>query len=290
MRADSKLCAMKILVTGANGQLGYDVVKTLASRSIPHKGVDVNDFDITNQNVVFSVIKAYQPTAIIHCSAFTAVGKAEEEPERCIEVNEEGTRNVAQACNCVSAKMIFISTDYVFSGEKDGFYVPEDVPNPLSVYGKSKLNGEEIVKSILDEFFIVRTSWAFGEHGNNFVKTMLRQGRERSCISVVTDQKGSPTYTADLAPLLCEMSASKKYGLYHATNEGFCSWAEFAEEIYRLSAINVDVRHITSSEYPSKVKRPLNSCLDKACLDVAEFNRLPHWKNALQRFLNVIEI
>lgn len=254
---------MKILVTGANGQLGYDVIKELQKQNIECFGATRNDFDITDSNGTENFIINYMPDVVIHCAAYTAVDKAEDEPDLCYKVNTSATESIAEICKKINAKMLYISTDYVFDGAKEGFYEVEDKPNPINVYGKTKLLGEEAVQKILDKYFIVRISWVFGEHGNNFVKTMLRLGAERKELNVVADQYGSPTYTADLAPLLVEMIKTEKYGIYHATNEGVCNWAEFAEMIFKIAKINVKVNHITTSEYPTKAKRPLNSRLSK---------------------------
>ena len=185
----------------------------------------------------------------------------------------------------INAKMLYISTDYVFDGTKDGFYEVYDKPNPINVYGKTKLLGEQAVQKILDKYFIVRISWVFGEHGNNFVKTMLRLGKERKEINVVADQYGSPTYTADLAPLLVEMIKTEKYGVYHATNEGVCTWAEFAEEIFKIADIDIKVNHITTAEYPTRAKRPMNSRLSKNSLVINSFYVLKNWQNALKNYL-----
>ena len=274
---------MKILVTGAKGQLGLDVIKELGR--LPHVGVDIDDFDIKDGRAVFDAIIRHKPTSVIHCAAYTAVDKAEDEAELCRQINEEGTRNIAAACKETNASIIYISTDYVFPGEGEDFYKPNDSTGPLSVYGKTKLAGENAVREETMKHFIVRTSWVFGQGGNNFVSTMLRLGKERDSINVVCDQFGSPTYTADLAPLLVGMANSEKYGTYHATNEGICSWAEFASEIFQKVNMNVAVNYIPSSEYPSKAKRPLNSRLCKASLDAAGFVRLPHWTDALARYL-----
>lgn len=254
---------MKILVTGANGQLGYDVIKELQKQNIECFGATRKDFDIVDFKATENFIIKYMPNVVIHCAAYTAVDKAEDEPELCYKVNTSATENIAEICKKINAKMLYISTDYVFDGTKEVFYEVEDKPNPINVYGKTKLLGEEAVQKILDKYFIVRISWVFGEHGNNFVKTMLRLGAERKELNVVADQYGSPTYTADLAPLLVEMIKTEKYGIYHATNEGVCSWAEFAEMIFKIAKINVKVNHKTTSEYPTKAKRPLNSRLSK---------------------------
>jgi len=277
---------MRVLVTGANGQLGYDVVRELSARDMHHIGVDVNDCDIVDNDTVFTVFKAYQPTAVIHCAAYTAVDKAEDEPELCRQINEDGTRHIAQACKAIGAKMIYISTDYVFPGHGNHYHKPHDLTRPTCVYGQTKLAGEKAVQETLNEFFIVRISWVFGSNGNNFVKTMLRLGQERDSINVVSDQIGSPTYTADLAPLLCDMVSSDKYGIYHATNEGVCSWAGFAEEIFRVTGMNVEVNKISTDMYPTKATRPLNSRLDKSHLIKAGFSQLPRWEDALTRYLS----
>lgn len=275
---------MKVLVTGSAGQLGYDVCKVLASRQIENRGVDITDFDITDQNAVNRYLKAYRPDAVIHCSAWTAVDKAEDEPERVEAVNADGTRNIAEVCKKIGAKMLYLSTDYVFPGTGDRFYEPNDPTGPLSVYGRTKLAGELAVRKLLEKYFIVRISWVFGKNGNNFVKTMLRLAETHTEVNVVCDQIGSPTYTADLAPLLCDMIATEKYGVYHATNEGLCSWAEFAEEIFRVSGKQVKVHAIPTEQYPTKAIRPKNSRMSKACLDLAGFHRLPDWKDALARY------
>ena len=279
---------MKTLVTGAKGQLGSDIVKELTARGVKNKGVDIGDFDITDKHSVFAAISKYQPTAVIHCAAYTAVDKAEEEPELCRKVNEDGTRHIAKACKDIRAKMLYISTDYVFAGVGSEFHKPDDKCSPLSVYGKTKLAGERAVIETLDRYFIIRTSWVFGQNGGNFVKTMLRLGKERELsreqLNVVSDQFGSPTYTFDLAPLICDMAQSEKFGIYHATNEGTCSWAEFAAEIFKLANINVKVNPIPSEQYSAKAARPKNSRLCKENLDMAGFKRLPHWKDSLERY------
>ena len=280
---------MKILVTGVNGQLGCDVVKVLNERKIMCQGVDINDFDITDFEATNAYIKAYAPTAVIHCAAFTAVDKAEDEAKLCTKINVEGTKNIAQACKGIDAKMLYISTDYIFGGDGETAFEINDKPNPQSIYGETKLNGELEVKKLLDKYFIVRISWVFGKNGNNFVKTMLRLGKERDELSVVSDQIGSPTYTADLALLLCDMISTEKYGTYHATNEGYCSWADFAKEIFKQAGLSTKVNYITADQYPAKAKRPTNSRLSKSSLDQNGFARLPDWEDALKRYLNEIK-
>jgi dTDP-4-dehydrorhamnose reductase len=279
---------LKILVTGANGQLGYDAMKVLKARKIECMGVDINDFDITDEEVAFEYIVGYHPNAVIHCSAYTAVDKAEENEKLCRAVNADGTRNIAKACKKIDTKMVYISTDYVFPGTGEDAYEVDDPKGPLNVYGRTKLEGEEAVRELVNKHFIVRISWVFGKNGNNFVKTMLRLGREHNEINVVSDQIGSPTYTADLAPLLCDMVVTEKYGTYHATNEGYCSWAEFAQEIFKQAGYDTKVNFIPTSVYPTQAKRPFNSRLSKKSLDDAGFFRLPDWRDALRRYLKEI--
>lgn len=280
---------MKILVTGAAGQLGFDVCKELAKRGIDHKGIDRQDLDICDRAAVEEYLTAYEPDAVIHCAAYTAVDKAEDEPKLCLAVNAVGTQNLAEVCKQLDCKLLYISTDYVFNGLGEQFYEVGDNFNPLGVYGASKLAGELAVKSILEKYFIVRISWVFGKNGANFVKTMLRLAESHSEVGVVADQFGSPTYTVDLAKFLVDVVQTEKYGIYHDTNEGVCSWAEFAEEIFRQAGKDVKVKHMTTAEYPTKARRPLNSRLSKDCLDRAGFKRLPDWQDALKRYLTEID-
>lgn len=281
---------MKVLVTGANGQLGYDVVKELQKQNIECYGATRQDFDIVDFEATKKFITNYMPDAVIHCAAYTAVDKAEDEQGLCYLVNASATENIAEICKKINAKMLYISTDYVFDGTKDDFYEVDDKPNPINVYGKTKLLGEQAVQKILDKYFIVRISWVFGEHGNNFVKTMLRLGKERKEINVVADQYGSPTYTADLAPLLVEMIQTEKYGIYHATNEGVCTWAEFGEEIFKIAGMDVKVNHITTAEYPTRAKRPLNSRLSKEKIINNKFIIFRAWEKALREFIEQQEL
>lgn len=276
---------MKVLVTGANGQLGYDVIKELQKQNIECFGATRKEFDIVDFEATEKFITDYRPDVVIHCAAYTAVDKAEDEQELCYLVNTSATENIAQICKKIDAKMLYISTDYIFDGTKYGFYEVDDKPNPINIYGKTKLLGEQAVQKLLDKYFIVRISWVFGEQGNNFVKTMLRLGKEHKELNVVADQYGSPTYTADLAPLLIEMIKTNKYGIYHATNEGVCNWAEFAEEIFRIAGMNVKVNHITTAEYPTKAIRPLNSRLSKEKI-VNIFLKLRTWREALKIYIN----
>ena len=279
---------MKVLVTGANGQLGYDVIKRLDSEDIEYLGTDRESLDITNEEQVKRVISDYNPDAVIHCAAYTAVDKAEDEKELCYSINVLGTKYVAEACKEINAKMVYISTDYVFDGEGDKPFEVTDKPNPINYYGQTKYEGEVEVQKILDKYFVVRISWVFGRNGNNFVKTMLRLGKERDEISVVADQIGSPTYTADLAKLLVEMVKTDKYGVYHATNEGYCSWYEFACEIFKQAGIDVRVNPIKTEEYPTRAKRPKNSRLSKETLLNNGFKRFAPWTNAFLSFIEEI--
>lgn len=280
---------MRVLITGSSGQLGHDVCRELERRSIPFVGTSSKTLDITDSSAVLTALETYRPDAVIHCAAYTAVDRAEEEPERVFAVNELGTRNVAAACAGVGAKLVYLSTDYVFPGNGENFYEANDVPGPLNVYGRSKLAGEQAVRELMDRYFIARISWVFGRNGNNFIKTMLRLAEIRSEVRVVCDQIGSPTYTADLAPLLCDMIGTEKYGTYHATNEGVCSWAELAQEVFHRSGKAVQVEPILTADYPAKAVRPLNSRLSKRSLDEAGFSRLPCWQDALDRFLKELE-
>ncbi len=281
---------MKVLVTGFNGQLGYDVVKELNKRGTDCKGVDFEDFDITDNCATLSYVKAYCPDVIVHCAAYTAVDKAEDDEETCRRVNVTGSENLAIAAKENGAKMLYVSTDYVYGGSGEAPFEVTAPTAPKSVYGRTKLEGEEAVKRHTDKYFIVRTSWVFGINGNNFVKTMLRLGAERDELAVVADQIGSPTYTPDLARLICDLIVTEKYGTYHGTNENYCSWAQFAEAIMSLGGRKAKIKPIPSSEYPAKAQRPLNSRLSKACLDNVGIERLPTWQNALERYFKELGI
>ena len=281
---------MKALVTGVKGQLGYDVMKVLEARGYEGVGVDVEDMDITDEAAVRRVIGEVKPDVIVHCAAYTAVDAAEDNVELCRKINVDGTLNIAKQAKELDAKMIYISTDYVFNGKGEKPWEPDD-PNkePLNVYGQSKYDGELAVINTLDKYYIVRISWVFGENGKNFVKTMLRVGKEKGVAKVVDDQIGSPTYTADLAELLVDMAEREEYGTYHATNEGLCSWYEFTKEIYKQAGLDVDLSPCSSDEFPAKANRPSNSRMSKDKLEEHGFNRLPTWQDALSRFLKCIE-
>ena len=285
---------MKLFITGAKGQLGTDLLKECAGRNIETFGVDIDEMDITDAASVKSVMKEiysrFPFDAVIHCAAHTAVDRAEDEPELVRSVNARGTQNIADMCAELDVPMMYISTDYVFDGEGTEPWQPDDMNrHPLNVYGQMKYEGELAVESTLKKFFIVRISWVFGLHGKNFVSTMLRIGREKGKASVVSDQVGSPTYTPDLARLLVDMIRTDRYGRYHATNEGFCSWYEFAAEIFAQAGLSVDLTPCDSGAFPVKAKRPHNSRMDKSKLDEAGFKRLPPWQDALRRYLEELK-
>jgi len=281
----------RVLVTGVKGQLGYDVVKRLKLENTTFDviGVDIDDFDLTNLEAVNSFITNLRPDIVVHSAAYTAVDKAESDSELCLAVNEKGSENIAIACKAINAKLVYISTDYVYNGLGDKpFEVSADVA-PLSVYGKSKLAGELACKKHVDKLFIIRTSWVFGLNGNNFVKTMLRLGTERDTLSVVADQIGSPTYTPDLADFIAHLITTDKYGTYHFSNEGFCSWFDFAKEIFVKANIKTDLKPIKTSEYKTVAVRPLNSRLSKKSVYDSGYKSIPSWQDALGRYLKEIK-
>ena len=312
---------MKVLVTGVAGQLGHDVMNELIKRGIEAVGSDLAEtysgipdgtavtkapyvsMDITNEEQVFNAIGDLKPDAVIHCAAWTAVDAAEDEDkkEKVFAINVNGTGNIARAVNKIDAKMMYISTDYVFNGQGEKPWEPDCKEYaPLNVYGESKLEGEKEVSSLLSRFFIVRIAWVFGVNGNNFIKTMLNVGKTHDKLKVVCDQIGTPTYTYDLARLLSDMIVTDKYGYYHATNEGgYISWYDFAVEIFRQARElgwtgygeeRLSVEPVTTAEYGvSKAKRPFNSRLDKSKLAECGFQPLPVWQDALKRYLTEIE-
>lgn len=280
---------MDILITGASGQLGHDLAAELTARGHHVVGVSSKEMDVTDPTSIWSTINFAHPDAVLHCASYTAVDKAEDEPEKCELVNRAGTEILAKACGVLDIPLLYISTDYVFPGTGERPWEPEDPTAPLNVYGLSKLQGEEAVRAATKKHFIVRISWLFGVNGKNFVKTMLRLGAEKEEIRVVCDQIGSPTYTRDLSVLLADMIVTEKYGTYHATNEGFCSWYEFANEIIRRAGLPARVVPVPSGEYPTRAKRPLNSRMSKEKLTENGFDRLPSWQDALDRFLRELE-
>ena len=276
------------IVSGAKGQLGSDVCDVLTALNLPHKGIDVDELDITDEKAVAEFFLKNTVSCFIHCAAYTAVDKAESEKEICFAVNHKGTENIAKQCKKYNAKMLYISTDYVFGGMGETPFEIDDPKAPLNVYGESKLLGELSVKEHCDKYFIVRTSWVFGERNTNFIATMLRLSQTRSEVSVVSDQVGSPTYSKHLAKLVCDIAQSEKYGTYHGTNEGYCSWNELAQEAFSIKAIATKVNPVTTEDYPTAAKRPLNSKLSKNNLDENGFSRLPHWKQAVKEYLSNI--
>ncbi|MGI6778245.1 MAG: dTDP-4-dehydrorhamnose reductase [Acetivibrionales bacterium] len=280
--------SIRVLVTGVEGQLGHDMMKRLGELGIDALGVDKNDFDICDKGHTLKYFLNNKPDVVVHCAAYTAVDKAEDEKVKCYAINVEGTRNIAEACKKIDAKMVYISTDYVFDGQGIEPQPESKRTNPLNYYGYSKEQGELVVKELLDKYYIIRTSWVYGKNGSNFVKTMLKLAQTRDEISVVNDQIGTPTYTADLAVLICEMIQTAKFGIYHGTNEGYCSWYEFALAIFEKAGINIKVKPILTSDYPAKARRPLNSRLSKDNLNINGFKRLPDWKDALERYLKEI--
>jgi dTDP-4-dehydrorhamnose reductase len=280
---------MKYLITGGSGQLGYDIIRELKNRNR-------NDFlaptgsemDITNKKLVEDVILNYKPDVIFHCAAYTAVDKAEDDRDTCYEVNVNGTKNIVDVAKMVNAKVVYISTDYVFDGTKDGIYDVNDDTNPINYYGYTKLAGEKEVEK-LDDYLIVRISWVFGINGKNFIKTMLNLAESKDKLSVVCDQIGSPTYTEDLSKLLLDMVDNNKNGLFFATNEEYCSWYEFAKYIFEINNINIKLDKVLSEDYKTIAKRPMNSRLSKDKLDRENLQRLPSWKDATERFCKILK-
>ena len=286
---------MKVLVTGINGQLGYDVVKELNKRNYESIGVGREEMELTIPTQIKEYIESVKPEAIIHCAAYTAVDTAEDNEKLCRQINSYAVRDIAKCAKKLDIPMIYISTDYVFDGMK-GLnnntlnyleYTEEDEPNPQNVYGQTKLEGELYIKELLEKYYIVRISWVFGQNGKNFIDTMIKLSKDRNSISVVCDQIGSPTYTKDLAPLLVDMIETDKYGTYHVTNEGFCSWNEFAKEIFKIQGKNIVVKEILTSQYPTKAKRPLNSKMSKQKLIDNGFKPLRKWQEALLEYMSV---
>lgn len=280
---------MKFLITGVNGQLGHDVKEELMNRGYSDILAPTHEeMDITKKKQVEEIVLDYQPDVIFHCAAYTAVDQAEDEKEKCYDINVNGTKYLTDAASLVQAKIIYISTDYVFDGTKDKGYDVDDETHPVNYYGETKCLGEEIVKKY-ENHIIVRISWVFGINGKNFVKTMLRLAETKNELSVVSDQIGSPTYTKDLSRLLVKMSLSDVRGTYHATNEGYCSWYDFAKTIFEVNHIDMKVVPILTKDYKTKAKRPQNSRLNKDCLDDANLDRLPDWKDAVERYCKVLE-
>ena len=282
---------LKILVTGINGQLGFDVCRELKERGyVNFKGIDIADLDITDSEAVHNYINEFKPDIVVHNAAWTAVDKAEIFQNEVYAVNALGPKFIAEACKKVDAKLIFISTDYVFDGKGLEFFEIDSPKNGLSVYGSTKSAGEDFIMKILDKYFIIRTSWVFGVNGNNFIKTMLKLAESgKKELFVVCDQIGSPTYTYDLSKLICNMLETDKYGIYHATNDGVCSWSQFARYIFEVTGLDVKVIDVTTEEYkkivPSQADRPLNSRLSKKSLIDNGFDMLPNWQDSVFRYI-----
>ena len=304
---------MKFFVTGVGGQLGHDVMNEIASRGFEGVGSDIApiysgvadgtavtsmpyvQLDITDSEAVASVLAEVKPDVVVHCAAWTAVDAAEDEEnkEKVFSINAKGTENIARVCKELDCKMIYISTDYVFDGQGDRPWEPDDKNYaPLNVYGESKLQGELAVSSILEKYFIVRIAWVFGLNGKNFIKTMINVGKTHDEVRVVNDQIGTPTYTYDLSRLLVDMAETDKYGYYHATNEGgYISWYDFCVEFYKQYGLETRVTPVTTAEYGlSKAARPFNSRLDKSKLVEAGFTPLPTWQDAVSRYLKEAQI
>ncbi len=273
-----------VLVTGARGQLGHDIVKELTNHNIKYIATDSDDLDITDEKIVKSFFENHSISHVIHSAAYTQVDKAEVEKELNHKINVYGTSNIVNECMKYDIPMVYFSTDYIFGGEGNEPYRVDDKANPLGEYAKSKYEGELLVKK-MNKYYIVRISWVFGINGNNFIKTMLKLAETKNELNVVSDQIGSPTYTVDLSKLIIDMIQTDKYGVYHATNEGFVSWADFAREIFKRTNKNVVVHNVTTEEYNAKALRPKNSRLDKSKLVENGFSKLPTWQDALDRFL-----
>lgn len=275
---------MKFLITGINGQLGYDVKLELVRRGFTKIIAPTRqEMDLTDEEMVKRIFLRERPDVVFHCAAYTAVDKAEEEKTECFNVNVNGTKNIAKWANYVGAKVIYTSTDYVFDGQGDKEYQESDEVKPVNYYGQTKYLGEEEVKKC-DNYIIARISWVFGINGKNFVKTMLDLSKTKDSVNVVSDQVGSPTYTKDLASALVDMAFIDIKGTYHITNDGFCSWYEFAKRIFEINGIDIEVNPIKTSEYNTKAKRPLNSKLSKEKLESTGINKLPPWEDAVERY------
>ncbi|HDR5348736.1 dTDP-4-dehydrorhamnose reductase [Bacillus cereus group sp. MYBK59-1] len=276
---------MKVLVTGAKGQLGKDVVSLLKEQTWEVFGFGREELNITDEKQVSEKVLLIQPDIIIHTAAYTQVDQAESDEEAAFKVNAEGTKYLAQAAEAVGAKFCYVSTDYVFDGTKDTPYKADDQTNPQTVYGKSKLVGEQYTQEYCSKSYIVRTSWVFGLYGNNFVKTMLRLAEENKELGIVHDQVGSPTYTTDLARFIISLVQTDKYGVYHGSNSGVCSWYEFAKEIFKQSNIEIVVNPLKTEDFPRPAARPKYSVLDKGMIEENGFESLQNWKEALKDFL-----
>ncbi|MFK9094783.1 dTDP-4-dehydrorhamnose reductase [Bacillus salipaludis] len=274
-----------MLVTGAEGQLGLDLVSFLKLSNYNVLGMGKSELDITNEDEVNRLVALIMPDIIIHCAAYTYVDKAESEQDLAFLINGIGTRNIAIAAENINAKLVYLSTDYVFDGSSPTPYHEFSPVSPINVYGSSKLAGEHFVRDFHSKFFIVRTSWIFGVHGNNFVKTMLKLSKRTEPLTVVHDQTGCPTYTVDLVNCIAQLMETSKYGVYHVSNAGSCSWFVFAKEIFQQSNIQTTLKSCTTEEFPRPARRPRNSVMDHMGLRINQFTAMPHWKDALNRCL-----
>ena len=278
-----------VLVTGATGQLGSDIVKELNSRGIHNIGIGSADLDITDDEAVFNFFNSYKFAYVIHCAAYTKVDMAEDDKDANYSINVRGTSNIVSQCYKYNIPMVYFSTDYIFGGDGDKPYKEDDNANPLGEYANAKYQAEQEVKK-LDRYYIVRISWVFGKNGNNFIKTMIKLSETRKELNIVSDQIGSPTYTVDLASAVVDMIGTEKYGVYHLTNEGYVSWADFAREIFKKTNRDIVVHDVTTEEYNAKAKRPKNSRLDKSKYLNAGFKKMPTWQDALDRYLKEINV
>jgi dTDP-4-dehydrorhamnose reductase len=274
-----------VLVTGAQGQLGKDLVDLLKVSGYTVFAMGRSELDIINEEKVNNIVSTIKPEVIVHCAAFTHVDRAELEPDTAFLINAMGTRNIAIAAERHQSKLIYISTDYVFDGCSNSPYHEFSPTSPINIYGSSKLAGEKMIHDFHSRFFIVRTSWVFGGNGSNFVKTMLKLSTEKEQLKVVNDQFGCPTYTVDLSKCILKLMETNKYGIYHVSNAGNCSWFEFAQEIFRQTNHSITLEPCTTDEFPSLATRPKYSVLNHMGLRINGFDPMPHWKNALERFL-----
>lgn len=275
----------KVMVTGGHGQLGTEITLMLKDKGCDVYGLGRDELNITDLDQVRRQIRALKPDVVIHTAAYTNVDQAEADRDSAFLVNAYGTRNVAIASEEIGAKLVYVSTDYVFNGEKDGAYGEFDTPSPLGVYGQSKFAGEQFVRDFHSKFFIVRTSWVYGKYGHNFVKTMLKLAAEHDALKVVNDQRGCPTYTKDLAEKIIELIGTDQYGVYHVSNSGSCTWYEFARAIFEISGTDVHVAPVTTEEFPRPAARPKNSVFDHMALRLNGFEDVRHWKDGLSDFL-----
>lgn len=276
---------MKILITGANGQLGRELTKQYADKDVTLLLTDVNELDITNVDDVFNYFNSEKPDVVINCAAHTAVDKCETDIENAYKINTIGPKNLSAAAYSIGAEIVQVSTDYVFDGTINKELTEFDVPNPQTIYGKTKLEGEIFVKTLNPKHYIVRTAWLYGD-GNNFIKTMLNLSKNNNTITVVNDQFGSPTSTVDLAKVIINLIDTKNYGLFHCTCKGKCSWYDFAKEIFRLKNIDVNLISCTTEEFPRPAKRPHYSVLKNYMLELTTGDTTRIWQESLKEYLS----